>query len=129
MDSGCGGVGGINHFGYNPQEKQQLQQQHLQQLQNLQQRNQNPFFENGSLVSATKNHMINAVTFNSHLAIMQHSHSIASQFEIQRQEIDQYIRIQVRYHHTNIFTSIGVFPKSIGILLFCPRHYGLYMGN
>ncbi|KAG2703138.1 hypothetical protein I3760_06G123500 [Carya illinoinensis] len=93
MDNGCGGVGGLNHFGYNPQQKQQLPQQHLQQLQNQQQRNQNLSFENGYLASAMKNNT-NAVTFNCHLPIMQHSQSIASQFESQRQEIDQYIRIQ-----------------------------------
>ena len=105
MDNGCGvGLGGFNHFSFDLQQKQQLQQQHqqlqrLQQIQNQQQRNQqNLFLDNGSFIASTlKNNPITTTTINnnSHLSML-HSQSITSQFEKQRQEIDQYLRLQVR---------------------------------
>jgi hypothetical protein len=106
MENGCGGFGGFNGFSLNLQQKQQLQQQqqHVQQLQSQQQRNQNLFFDNSFLSSTLKNNT-NATDNNnnhSHDLPMLYSQGIASQFEKQRQEIDQYIRLQVR-NHTLIF--------------------------
>lgn len=116
MDNGCGvGLGGFNHFSFDLQQKQQLQLrqqqllrlqqqqqlQRLQQIQNQQRRNQqNLFLDNGSFIaSALKDNPITTTTNsnnnNSHLPML-HSQSIASQFEKQRQEIDQYLRLQVR---------------------------------
>ncbi|KAF5448988.1 hypothetical protein F2P56_029478 [Juglans regia] len=92
MDNGCGGFGGFNQIFSNPQQKQQLQRQHVQQLQNQQQRNQNLFFENSSQTSTLEDNT-NAIGNNSHLPML-YSQSIASHFEGQRQEIDQYIRAQ-----------------------------------
>ncbi|XP_050262095.1 probable BOI-related E3 ubiquitin-protein ligase 2 [Quercus robur] len=103
MDNGCGvGLGGFNHFSFDLQQKQQLQQQHqqlqrLQQIQNQQQRNQqNLFLDNGSIIASTLKNNPNTTTTNnnnSHLPML-HSQSITSQFEKQRQEIDQYLRLQ-----------------------------------
>ncbi|XP_062178020.1 probable BOI-related E3 ubiquitin-protein ligase 2 isoform X2 [Alnus glutinosa] len=95
MENGCGG---FNGFSLNLQQKQQLQQQqqHVQQLQSQQQRNQNLFFDNSFLSSTLKNDT-NATDNNnnhSHDLPMLYSQGIASQFEKQRQEIDQYIRLQ-----------------------------------
>lgn len=103
MDNGCGGVGGFNQIFSNPQQKQQLQRQHVQQLQNQQERNQNLFFENSSLTSTLEDNT-NAIGNNSHLPML-YSQSIASQFEGQRQEIDQYIRAQVRQNTFILFSD------------------------
>ncbi|XP_059460515.1 probable BOI-related E3 ubiquitin-protein ligase 3 isoform X2 [Corylus avellana] len=97
MENGCGGFGGFNGFSLNLQQKQQLQQQqqHVQQLQYQQQRNQNLFFDNSFIASTLKNNT--SATDNSHihdLPMLYSQGSIASQFEKQRQEIDQYIRLQ-----------------------------------
>ena len=103
-NNGCGGgggggsgigYGGFNYFCFNLQQKQQLQQQQrVQQLQNQQQRNQNLFFDN--MASTLKNNPnINTINNNSHQSML-YPQSIASQFEKQNQEIDHYIRIQVR---------------------------------
>lgn len=107
MENGCGGFGGFNGFSLNLQQKQQLQQQqqHVQQLQYQQQRNQNLFFDNSFLASTLKNNT--SATDNNHshdLPMLYSQGSIASQFEIQRQEIDQHIRLQVR-NHTLIFAE------------------------
>jgi hypothetical protein len=94
MENGCGGFGGLNGFSLNLQQKQQLQQ-HVQQLQYQQQRNQNLFFDNSFIASTLKNNTSATDNNHSHDLPMLYSQGIASQFEKQRQEIDQYIRLQV----------------------------------
>lgn len=104
MDNGCGGVGGFNQIFSNPQQKQQLQRQHVQQLQNQQQSNQNLFFDSSSLTSTLDDMNTNAMGNNSHLPML-YSQSIASQIEGQRQEMDQYIRAQVRQNTFILFSD------------------------
>lgn len=95
MDNGCGG---FNGFSFNLQQKQQLQQQqqHVQHLQYQQQRNQNQnlFLDDSFLASTLKNNTDATDNCHSHDLPMLYSQGIASQFEKQRQEIDQYIRLQ-----------------------------------
>lgn len=104
MDSnnGCGS-GTANGFGQFPSNVFQKQQQqvHMQQLQNhLQQRNQNLWFENASFpVSVPKNSYSQTVAHNithPNSSMAAYSQSMDFQVEKHRQEIDQYLKLQVR---------------------------------
>ncbi|KAF3434714.1 hypothetical protein FNV43_RR21799 [Rhamnella rubrinervis] len=104
-NSGCGGTGstdGYGQFHFNISQKQQQQQQlHMQELQNqqlhlLQQRNQNLWLENNFPVSVSKDNNSQSTTDNTtqSTSMAAYSQSIAFQVENQRQEIDQYLKVQ-----------------------------------
>lgn len=65
----------------------------MQQVHNQQPGNQNLSFEDSSLASTLKSNPNGTYKNSSHLS---YSQSVAAQFEKHRQEIDQYIRLQVR---------------------------------
>lgn len=90
MDNGCG----LNDFCFNLQQKQQLQNMPQQQLQNQQHINQNRFYENSLLVPTLKNTTPTPTTTTNNRFSMAFSQNIASQLDKQRQEIDQYLRLQ-----------------------------------
>ncbi|XP_002533187.3 probable BOI-related E3 ubiquitin-protein ligase 2 [Ricinus communis] len=115
MDNGCGGGGGggLNHYYYSYlQQQQQKQQKHQQQQQQLQlqlqqqqqqcnmQLLQNHQFKNQNLGFANNNDNTSVLdssllknSTNHHLS-MAYSQNMAAYDEKQRQEIDQYIRLQ-----------------------------------
>ena len=86
VDNGCGG-GGLNGSCFTPQQ-QYMQQLQSQQEQIQSQRNyQNFFLDNNLMNSSLKNSSPNHGF----------SQSLASQFDNQRQEIDQFITLQVNF--------------------------------
>lgn len=92
MVENCGGgVGGFSQFSLNAQQKHQLQQQFQQQqqlLQNQQQiMDQNFCFENSFLVPTLENN-------SSNIMASSFSQTLEAQAAKQRQEIDQYIKLQ-----------------------------------
>lgn len=105
VDNGCSGGGGFGQFAFNVQQQklqhlQQQQQLHMQEIQNnQQQRNQSFWFENNFPVSASKNNFTTpspTTTDNTLPSMAYPSHSLAAQVEKHRQEIDQYLKSQVR---------------------------------
>ncbi|GKV20933.1 hypothetical protein SLEP1_g30978 [Rubroshorea leprosula] len=82
------GFGGFNPFSFNfqPQKQQQFQERErmLQCLQHQQQTNQTLFFDSGSTLR------------NTNSTIVVNNVEIVGCFEKQKQEIDYYIRSQVR---------------------------------
>ncbi|TQD96359.1 hypothetical protein C1H46_018125 [Malus baccata] len=92
MVENCGGgIGGFSQFSFNAQQKHQLQQQFQQQqlqLQNQQQiMDQNLCFENSIPVPTLENN-------SSNIMASSFSQTFEAQAAKQRQEIDQYIRLQ-----------------------------------
>ncbi|XP_038705577.1 probable BOI-related E3 ubiquitin-protein ligase 2 [Tripterygium wilfordii] len=87
--------GWVNQSFFDLQQQQQ-QQQKIRQLQQQQQiQNQQQMYQNQNMLvsNSLKNNMVNTNTINS-LPSMPFYQSIAAQEEKQRQEMDQYIRLQ-----------------------------------
>ena len=84
VDNGCGGFNG-SCFNLQQHQQQYMQQLQSQQEQIQSQRNYQNFFLDNSLMGST---LKNSPNYGS-------SQSLASQFDNQRQEIDQFITLQV----------------------------------
>lgn len=115
VENGYGDGGGFNqlycYYLQQEQQKQQLQQCNIQMIQNQLQKNQNLCFDNSFTGSSSS-----SLNTSNYQPSMAYSQCFSDDDEKQRQEIDHFIRLQVRnYNPSWVFNFICfcLFFKSI----------------